>query len=74
MEAEYIALSQAMRDLIPIRRLVKAVCEDLFKEQQPTGASMHSQVFKDNNGALQLLARAPRIPSNQILLRQVPLL
>jgi hypothetical protein len=59
MEAEYIALSQSMRDLIPVRRMVKTVCDILLGENKYT-ARMYSKVFEDNNGALQL-ARAPRI-------------
>ena len=59
MEAEYIALSQSMRDLIPIRRLVNAVCNAL-KCDMSNDPKMHSKVFEDNNGALQL-GRAPRI-------------
>jgi hypothetical protein len=59
MEAEYIALSQSMRDLIPIRRIVKTLCDVLFGPAKYK-ARMYSQVFEDNNGALQL-ARAPRI-------------
>ena len=59
MEAEYIALSQSMRDLIPIRRLVNAVCNAL-KCDIVHDPKMHSKVFEDNNGALQL-GRAPRI-------------
>jgi hypothetical protein len=59
MESEYIALSQSMRDLIPVRRLLQLVC-DMVLPEQSTNARMHSSVFEDNNGALQL-ARAPRI-------------
>jgi Reverse transcriptase (RNA-dependent DNA polymerase) len=59
MEAEYIALSQSMRDLIPVRRLLQSVC-DLILPEQSQNARMYSSVFEDNNGALQL-ARAPRI-------------
>jgi hypothetical protein len=59
MEAEYVALSQSMRDLIPIRRMVKTVC-DVLLGQDKYKARMYSKVFEDNNGALQL-ARAPRI-------------
>ena len=49
MEAEYISLSTAMRDLIPLRTLVDEV-KDLI------GASMlpcrtYSKVFEDNHGA-----------------------
>ena len=58
MEAEYISLSMAMRDLIPLRILVDKV-KDLI------GAStllcrMYSKVFEDNNGTL-ILASMPRM-------------
>jgi Reverse transcriptase (RNA-dependent DNA polymerase) len=58
-EAEYIALSQSMRELIPMRRLLKeagiALKLDLGKP-----AILHSTVFEDNNGALSL-ALSPKI-------------
>ena len=58
MEAEYISLSTAMRDLIPLRTLVDEV-KDLI------GASMlpcrtYSKIFEDNNGPL-ILASTPRM-------------
>ena len=59
MESEYIALSQAMRDLIPIRRLLQLICDTVLLSQS-NNARMYSSVFEDNNGAL-TLARAPRI-------------
>ena len=59
MEAEYIALSQALRNLIPLRRLVRFVCEIIFGKGK-VASIMCSTVFEDNQGALQL-ARAPRM-------------
>jgi hypothetical protein len=59
MEAEYIALSQSMKDLIPLRRMTKMVC-DIILGAKHYKARMYSKVFEDNNGALQL-ARAPRM-------------
>ena len=58
MEAEYISLSMAMRDLIPLCTLVDKV-KDLI------GASKllcrtYSKVFEDNNGTL-ILASTPRM-------------
>ena len=51
-EAEYIALSQRMRDLIPIRSLLKELSNNLgLKINVPI---THSTVFEDNNGALEL--------------------
>lgn len=59
MEAEYIALSQAMRDIIPMRRLAKLACDTIFGPGK-YDARIFSKVFEDNTGALQL-ARAPRM-------------
>ncbi len=59
MEAEYIALSTAIRDVIPMRRLMTLACDTIFgRGSYP--ARMYSSIFEDNNGALQL-ARAPRM-------------
>ena len=60
-EAEYIGLSQALRDMIPII--------ELLKEMKKKGIDIHSTspniyctVFEDNNGALEL-ARVPKMRS-----------
>jgi hypothetical protein len=58
-EAEYIALSQSLRDLIPMRRLLAEVSNELHLRMSDT-AVVHSTVFEDNNGAL-AIARSPRI-------------
>ncbi len=51
-DAEYIALSQNMRDLIPIRGVLKELSSILMlKISKPI---KHSTVFEDNNGALEL--------------------
>ena len=56
-ESEYIALSSAMRDLIPLRRLVKTIAASLGTPDLAT--RMRSTVFEDNNACLSQ-ARAPR--------------
>jgi hypothetical protein len=53
MEAEHIALSQAMQDVIPLRRLVTLVCDNIFGKGHYE-AKMHSCIFEVNTGALQL--------------------
>ena len=58
MEAEYIALSLAMRDLIPLRGLVADIKELFGAKVLP--CRTHSKVFEDNNGAL-LLATTPKM-------------
>jgi hypothetical protein len=58
-EAEYIALSQAIRELLPMRELFQEVGTALkLKCALPT--ILHSTVFEDNNGALSL-ATSPKI-------------
>lgn len=59
MEAEYVALSVAMRELIPLRRLVRLACDTVFGKGNYE-SRLYSSVFEDNNGALSL-ARAPRM-------------
>ena len=59
LEAEYIALSQAMRELLPARELLQEIGTELQLDfAKPT--IMHSTVFEDNNGALQLTT-SPKI-------------
>jgi hypothetical protein len=58
-EAEYIALSQAMRELIPMRAFLAEIGKRLSLEFAKT-TMLHSTVFEDNNGALSL-ATAPKM-------------
>ncbi|MGH7974287.1 MAG: reverse transcriptase domain-containing protein [bacterium] len=51
-EAEYIALSQSMRDLLSLKRVVTEIVESFGKDLRQTAT--HSTVFEDNNGALSL--------------------
>ena len=59
LEAEYIALSSSMRDLVPMRRLLFEIGEKL-KLDFVKPAMIHSTIFEDNNGALGL-AKAPKL-------------
>ena len=57
-EAEYIALSQTMRDVIPLMTIIEELSEALnIKKEKP---KMFCTVFEDNNGALKL-AKTPRM-------------
>ena len=59
MEAEYIALSHSMRELIPIRALVQEMA--ISMGHSPIfEIRTYSKVFEDNNGAL-ILASSPRM-------------
>lgn len=54
-EAEYVALSTAMRELLPLRRLVKEVADSLKIERSEL--MKVSSVWEDNNAAI-ILANA----------------
>jgi hypothetical protein len=58
-EAEYIALSTAMRDVIPIKQLFDEMRDHKFLVPYSTPA-LRCTVFEDNSGALEL-ARAPKM-------------
>ena len=58
MEAEYIDLSMCMRELIPLRRLLKELQGVLHFESSVTRTA--STVFEDNMGAL-TLANVPKL-------------
>lgn len=49
MEAEYIALSQAMRDLIPIREVLKEVMTIVFEVPKTISYVTHSKSVYDND-------------------------
>jgi hypothetical protein len=50
MEAEYIALSQSMRDLIPIREVLKEVMSQVFTVEPNITYHSHSKAFDDTVG------------------------
>jgi hypothetical protein len=50
-ESEYISLSQAMRELIPLRRLLFEIATAM-KLPEVKGTVIKSTVFEDNNGAI----------------------
>ena len=59
MMAEYVALSSAMRDLLPLKRLVKTIAKVVTGDEN-VQVTTKSDVFEDNNGAL-TVATLPRI-------------
>jgi hypothetical protein len=59
IEAEYIALSTAMRDLLPMRRVLTEIGTQL-KLDLMKPAMIHSTIFEENNCALGL-SKAPKI-------------
>ena len=68
MEAEYIALSTAMQDLIPLQTLVSEVC--VVVAGSALSCWTYSKVFKDNNGTL-ILVTSTHDPGFQTYCHQV---
>ena len=58
-EAEYIALSQSLRDTIPIMNLLKEIQEKGF-DQTYIKPKVHCKAFEDNLGALEL-SKVPKM-------------
>ncbi len=58
-EAEYIAMSQSLRDILPIMFLVQEICKKGFQVICPK-PYVYCKVFEDNSGALEL-ARLPKL-------------
>ena len=50
-EAEYVALSQALREVIPIMNLMKEMNDYGYNVGNPV-PKIHCKAFEDNNGAL----------------------
>ena len=59
MHAEYVALSTAMWDMLPLKNLVKAVAKVVTGDDNVKVTTL-SDVFEDNNGAL-TVATLPKI-------------
>ena len=59
MMAEYVALSTAMRDMLPLKRLVETISKVVTGDEKVKVTTL-SDVFEDNNGAL-TVATLPKI-------------
>ena len=59
LEAEYIALSTAMREFLPLRRILAEIGKEMKLKLGEHGM-LHSVIFEDNNGCL-ALATAPKL-------------
>ena len=59
MMAEYVALSTAMREMLPLKRLVKLIAKVVTGDEN-VKMTTKSDVFEDNNGAL-TVATLPKI-------------
>ncbi len=59
LEVEYIVLSTAMQDLVPLRQMLLEIGENCNLDFVKP-AMVHSTIFEDNNGAL-ILATQPKL-------------
>jgi histone deacetylase 1/2 len=59
LESEYVALSKSLRILLPLKRLLKEMCEHVGLPQDYT-TTIRASVFEDNQGAF-LLAKNHRL-------------
>ena len=51
LEVEYVALSQATRELVPMRRLLQEIVNAVDPDAKREPAVINSTIFEDNNGA-----------------------
>ena len=58
MEAEYIALSAGMKELLPMKFLVQEVCKGVGLDPEHV-ATIHSTVWEDNSACLTLANLEP---------------
>jgi hypothetical protein len=58
-EAEYIALSQSMREVLPLMELMKEA-QQMKLPITPTPPKLHCKLFEDNSGALEI-AKVPKM-------------
>jgi hypothetical protein len=58
-ESEYVALSQSLREVLPLMRLVKELKQAGFDINSDTPL-VHCKVFEDNSGALEM-AKVPKM-------------
>ncbi len=52
LEAKCVALSRAMRELVPMRRLVREIVPKVDPKALEDPTSLKSTVFEDDNGAI----------------------
>ena len=60
LESEYIALAQAMRELVPMRHLLLEIISHVDLKALPEATSFKSVVWEDNNGCIATV-KAPKL-------------
>ena len=64
MMAEHVALSSAMREMLPLKRLVESIAEVVTQDPK-VKMTAKSDMFEDNNGALSLAALPKITPQSK---------
>ena len=60
-ESEHAALAQALRELIPMRRMLD-VCLKTFESPEGANVNVKSKIFEDNNGAISMASTPQMSP------------
>ena len=60
LHAEYVALSQSLRDLLPVKELVTELLQGMGIDSGKLKFISKCTVFEDNNGAIQV-ATCPKL-------------
>ena len=60
LESEYIALSQAMRELVPMRRLLTEIISHIDPAASRDATNLKSVIWEDNNGCISTV-NAPKL-------------
>jgi hypothetical protein len=70
MEAKYIALSQSMRDMIPVREILKEICCMVFGDPEYTPkCKTHYKAFKDATPGEGIIPQSTVYEDNQACLK-----
>ena len=70
LHSEYVALSHSVRELLPLKILIKEVIDNLGIDCENLKFVSSSTIYEDNNGAI-VAAKSPRMnpTSNQIAVK-----
>ena len=75
MESEYIALSQSMRDVIPLRSIVREILTIVFESpEKEFPVSTHSKAFQDVDSTLDVMPQSVVYEDNEACLKFARLL
>ena len=67
LHAEYVALSQCLRDLLPVKEFVIELLEDMGLNSGKLKFNSKSTVFEDNNGAIRVATCPKLTPTSKFI-------